>query len=147
LEVNTANDAVSWWVYNHDASIQASGTKVNRSNGYIAGNPHRMCDRCGLQRRVSTTSKEWTGLVVCRDCRDDRPAELTAPRVGPEGLPILDARPDSIIFISAGVPPGSPTIPPFYVSGGGTPPLPGAAALRFNLAANSQYVPLVIDDL
>lgn len=67
--------------------------------GYIAGDSYRMCDRCGLQRRVSTTSKEWTGLIVCRDCRDPRPSELTAPIVGPEGLPISDSRPDSQTFV------------------------------------------------
>lgn len=66
---------------------------------YIAGDPLRMCDRCGLQRRRSTTSKEWTGLVVCRECHDCKPPELTAPVVGPEGLPIPDARPDSVLFV------------------------------------------------
>lgn len=67
---------------------------------YIAGDPNRMCDRCGLQRRVSTTSKEWTGLIVCAECRDPKPSDLSPPVVGPEGLPIKDARPDGETFLA-----------------------------------------------
>jgi hypothetical protein len=69
---------------------------------YISGDPYRSCDRCGFQRRVSTTSKEWMGLIVCAECRDPKPAELTPPLVGPEGLPIKDARPDGESFLTVG---------------------------------------------
>lgn len=67
---------------------------------YIPGDPHRICDRCGFQRRVSTTSKEWTGLIVCRECRDPRPPQLDAPKVSPEGLPITDPRNPADTFLS-----------------------------------------------
>lgn len=66
---------------------------------YIAGDPYRICDRCGLRRRVSTTSKEWTGLMVCAECRDPRPAEMSPPVVSPEGLPIRDPRPETDRFL------------------------------------------------
>lgn len=61
---------------------------------YIPGDPHRTCDRCGFQRRVSSTRKEWSGLIVCDECFDPRPAHLDPPRVIPEGLPIRDPRPE-----------------------------------------------------
>lgn len=66
---------------------------------YIPGDPHRQCDRCGFERRVSTTSKEWTGLIVCRECRDPRPPHLSPPLVGPEGMPIKDPRPETDSFL------------------------------------------------
>lgn len=66
---------------------------------YIAGDPHRLCDVCGFERRVSTTSKNWNGLIVCAECRDPRPAELSPPVVGPEGLPIKDPRIDTDRFL------------------------------------------------
>jgi hypothetical protein len=52
------------------------------------------CDRCAFTYRLRTLHKEWTGLMVCDACFDPRPAELTAPRVFPEGLPVPNARPD-----------------------------------------------------
>lgn len=66
---------------------------------YTAGDPKRQCDRCGFERRVSTTFKEWTGLIVCAECRDPKPAELSPPIVGAEGQPIRDARPQTESFL------------------------------------------------
>lgn len=34
---------------------------------YRAGDFWRICQRCGIKRRASDTSKEWTGLIVCSD--------------------------------------------------------------------------------
>lgn len=52
------------------------------------------CQRCGFKFRLSELSLEWTNLRVCSDCWDPRPAELTPPNVGPEGLPRPDASPE-----------------------------------------------------
>lgn len=61
---------------------------------YIAGDPKRCCERCGGEFRVSTTRKEWSGLIVCSDCFDPRPVHLEPPKVSGEGLPIRDPRPE-----------------------------------------------------
>jgi hypothetical protein len=61
---------------------------------YIAGDGYFCCDRCGSQRRWSERRKEWTNLIVCPECLDPRPAELSPPDVRAEGLPIRDARPE-----------------------------------------------------
>ena len=61
---------------------------------YIEGRSWAICDRCSFKRRHDTLRKEWTGLLVCDDCYDPRPPQLSAPNVYPEGLPIQDPRPD-----------------------------------------------------
>lgn len=62
--------------------------------GYRPGEPWACCDRCGFTYRHKDLRKEWTGLLVCPDDFDPRPADLDPPRIGAEGLPIRDARPD-----------------------------------------------------
>lgn len=45
------------------------------------------CERCGFKvRTVQALRREWSGLSVCAECWDPRPAELSAPNVYPEGL-------------------------------------------------------------
>lgn len=61
---------------------------------YVPGDPYRVCMRCGFQRRVSTTSREWTNLIVCDDCKDPYPPDMRPPNVWPEGVPISDPSPD-----------------------------------------------------
>lgn len=61
---------------------------------YEDANPWGLCDRCNFKRRLKTLRKEWTGLLVCDDCLDPKPAQLTAPNVAPEGLPVEGARPN-----------------------------------------------------
>lgn len=56
--------------------------------------PWGVCDRCGFKVRHRTLRKEWTNLMVCRPCWDPRPADLSPPRIRPEGLPLRDARPE-----------------------------------------------------
>ena len=63
-------------------------------NDYQSGRPWAICDRCSFKRRHDTLRHEWTGLLVCTECFDARPPQLTAPNVYPEGLPIQDPRPD-----------------------------------------------------
>lgn len=63
-------------------------------NDYQPGRPWGCCDRCAFNVRHDTLRKEWTGLMVCSDCYDPRPADLDPPRIYPEGLPIQDPRPD-----------------------------------------------------
>lgn len=53
------------------------------------------CDRCGLiVEPHSKLRKEWTGLLVCPECWDPKPAEMRPPPVKPEGLPVRNARPE-----------------------------------------------------
>lgn len=69
---------------------------------YIAGRPWAVCDRCAEVVRHDCLRREWTNLLVCPPCWDPRPAEMTPPRVGPEGLPIRDPRPEPPeVFVEA----------------------------------------------
>jgi hypothetical protein len=55
------------------------------------------CQRCGFVRRLSELKTEWTGLKVCADvCWDPKPAELKAPPIKPEGVPVPGAAPQTI---------------------------------------------------
>lgn len=56
--------------------------------------PWACCDRCNFKRRLQALRREWTGSMVCAECYDPRPADLSPPRVYPEGLPLKNARPD-----------------------------------------------------
>ena len=61
---------------------------------YLPGGVWAICARCSFKRRRPEIAKEWTGLMVCIDtCWDPRPAILTAPNVGPEGVPLPDITP------------------------------------------------------
>lgn len=62
--------------------------------GYQPGGAFGACDRCAYKKRHYELRKEWTGLYVCPDCYDPRPADLSPPNVYPEGVPIRNARPD-----------------------------------------------------
>ena len=57
--------------------------------------PWGECQRCGFKRRLNEIRKEWTGLRVCGDCFDPRPADTRPPRYKPEGLPRADAAPQT----------------------------------------------------
>lgn len=55
--------------------------------------PKSICDRCGFTVRHYSCRTEWSGLWVCRDCRDPRPPWLDAPVISPlEGVPLPNAR-------------------------------------------------------
>jgi hypothetical protein len=56
--------------------------------------PYGICQRCGLRYYVTELKKEWTGLRVCPDDFDPRPAELKPPRYKPEGLIVPNASPE-----------------------------------------------------
>jgi hypothetical protein len=62
---------------------------------YRPGGAYGICDRCGFKFRLSELRKEWTGLMVCSEDHDPRPAEHSPPRVKPEGVPLPNARPDN----------------------------------------------------
>lgn len=53
-----------------------------------------ICDRCGWQYALRNLRKEWTGLMVCPTCWDPKPADLSPPIIGPEGLPSPNSRPE-----------------------------------------------------
>ena len=43
------------------------------SNTYYAKGQHNaICDRCGFEYKSSQLKKEWTNLMVCRDCWEPR---------------------------------------------------------------------------
>lgn len=61
---------------------------------YKDGQPWGICDRCNFKRRLSVLRFEWTSLRVCEECYDPKPAQLEAPNVAPEGLPVDQPRPN-----------------------------------------------------
>jgi hypothetical protein len=63
--------------------------------------PYGECPRCGFKVRLPTLRAEWTGLRVCGDCWDPRPADTRPPYAGPEGLPRWDASPATEPFYRA----------------------------------------------
>jgi hypothetical protein len=67
---------------------------VTAPHGYRPGGAYGSCDRCSYKFRHAALRKEWTGLLVCSECWDPKPADLAPPRVYPEGLPVRDMRPD-----------------------------------------------------
>lgn len=72
--------------------------------------PWGICDRCGLKYPLTSLRREWTGLMVCAEDYDPRPAEMRPPSVRPEGLPLRNARPEKKpIFKPTPVPPPTPS--------------------------------------
>lgn len=69
-------------------------TPVTAPHGYRPGGAWAICDRCAFKRRHADLRKEWTGLMVCDECYDVRPPDMSPPRIVPEGLPVRNARPD-----------------------------------------------------
>ncbi len=53
------------------------------------------CQRCGFVVALQTIRQEWSGLRVCPDCFDPRPAEMSPPRVTAEGKPLANAAPET----------------------------------------------------
>lgn len=55
---------------------------------------------CGFKCRLNDMLLRWDGARVCKADWDPRPAELTPPNVGPEGLPRYNAQPEMpIVFV------------------------------------------------
>lgn len=46
---------------------------------FIPGDNWVVCDRCGFDYRRSAVSREWTGLMVCKDCWDPKPIWPATP--------------------------------------------------------------------
>jgi hypothetical protein len=57
--------------------------------------PQGECQRCGFAYPLRKLRKEWTGLRVCPEDFDPRPAELKPPKYKPEGLILPNASPET----------------------------------------------------
>lgn len=67
---------------------------------YSPGRVWAICDRCYNKLDHAALRKEWTGLLVCPQCYDPRPAQLTPPFVDArEGVPVKEPRPISYRFL------------------------------------------------
>ncbi len=62
-------------------------------NYYKKGSWNAVCQRCGFKKKAEEIQKEWTGLLVCRDCYELRhpqdfikavPEKQTLPWQAPE---------------------------------------------------------------
>lgn len=67
---------------------------------YIAGEPYKNCDRCGLDKRAVETRKEWTGLIVCNECWDPKHPQLAVRGRRERRHPAPSPEPDDV-FLSA----------------------------------------------
>ena len=46
-----------------------------------------LCQRCGFKYQLAQLVTEWTGLRVCKSCRDPRPQSHFKVKLKPEGVP------------------------------------------------------------
>lgn len=53
-----------------------------------------ICQRCGWKKPLRQIHAEWTSLRVCNECFDERPADMSPPKIGPEGQPLPNALPE-----------------------------------------------------
>lgn len=60
---------------------------------FIAGDPWKYCDSCGVKYRASQTRKNWKGLVQCEKCYDPKHPALEPREVGYDRMEVEDARP------------------------------------------------------
>lgn len=64
-------------------------------SGYIAGDPWRICDRCGFRYRFSQTFRTWDGLYVCEaDFETRHPQDFVRGRKDNQIAP--NARPEPL---------------------------------------------------
>jgi hypothetical protein len=88
-------------------SIKGNKEMHPRNAGYEPGNYWAVCDRCGIDHRISEMKETWDGLLVCeRDWEPRHPQEFiraVADKVAPDG----DIRPppaqDTFIEVSYSV--------------------------------------------
>ncbi len=66
---------------------------VNRTRTFLTlGSYNVICDRCGEKFKAYQVSKEWTGLLVCGRCLDERqPQDFVRGRIDQMAVPV--ARP------------------------------------------------------
>lgn len=54
-----------------------------------------ICDRCGQRYYHRTLKKEWTNLLVCEECFEEKHPQLTLPRIDfGDPYPIDNPRPE-----------------------------------------------------
>lgn len=69
--------------------------------GFRPGNYWIECDRCGLEYRQSEIKKEWTGLLVCKECWEPRhPQEFIRARKDQISPPPGWVRPVDIEYLT-----------------------------------------------
>ncbi len=75
---------------------------MSKPEQYKRGDHWVECERCGFVYRASKMTKEWTGLIVCRSCRETRhPQDFVRGRKDdqtPKGL-VRPESPDTFIEI------------------------------------------------
>lgn len=64
---------------------------------------NRICDQCGFKKKASDTTKQWDGLIVCRDCADPRhPQDFVRGRRDRQTVP--DPRPSAApVFVNGDI--------------------------------------------
>lgn len=68
---------------------------------YKHGDYNAICDRCGFEYKASKLKKEWTGLMVCKDCYEPRhPQDYLRARSEDSSVPWT--RPDTSGEASSG---------------------------------------------
>lgn len=61
---------------------------------YKPGGTWGICTYCGFKYRLSELTKNWQGIMVCKDDLDPKPDTMQAPRIYPEGVPRRDMSPE-----------------------------------------------------
>lgn len=65
-----------------------------------------VCDRCGMQYKLLSLRKEWTGYKVCIECYEPKHPQLEPKRNVGDAIAIRDPRPDqpSVLTVYAQAP-------------------------------------------
>lgn len=71
-------------------------------NGYRPGDWLCVCQRCGFDYFASQIRREWTGLLVCPECHEDRhPQEFVRGKADRQTVP-FSSPPGDPVFVDVG---------------------------------------------
>lgn len=59
-----------------------------------------ICDRCGLQYKLNTLRKEWTGFKVCVECYETKHPQLSTRHNISDAIALREARPDQVPLVT-----------------------------------------------
>lgn len=67
---------------------------------YVKGQFNALCQRCGFVHKSGQIRKEWTGLMVCRECFETRsPQEHVQGRVDKQAPPWSSPEPADVFIV------------------------------------------------
>ena len=66
---------------------------------YVKGEWNALCQRCGFVHKSGHIRREWTGLMVCKECWEPRhPQEDVRSKVDKQAPPWSSPEPDDVFI-------------------------------------------------